>query len=135
MNASILAIASLIVSIVGLLLQYFLVIAALRERVMALETKVEVFWNALSQQVPKMLHLDSTPSRDELLEKLTTGLLEKGEALELKRMLEEDPPPAGSDRMLPYIFTMALVDYEIRKEELENSSRGWDKVKALFRKE
>lgn len=60
------------------------------ERLVKLETKMEVFWGAIEENVPKMLHSPHTPLIDGLLDKVRDRTITRDEAVTLKELLEKD---------------------------------------------
>ena len=93
---------SIVIMVGGVLWGYFKAIADLKsklaavekqilERVVKLETKMELFWTTVEECVPKMLHSPHAPMMDELLEKVEKRKpLTLDEAIELKQMLETE---------------------------------------------
>jgi hypothetical protein len=62
---------------------------SISNRITALETKIEIFWRALSEKAASVLHSPHTPKLDMLLERYNNSLLTNEELKELITMLNE----------------------------------------------
>lgn len=100
------------ISVSGLLLQYFKVVGdmksqffALDSRVAKLETKTELFWNAVGAGVTSMLKHPHEGELDGLLDKFRDNSLNLGEARMLKSMLMKQ----ASDRSAEYIAVILVL--------------------------
>lgn len=82
------AIASAIISMGGLVLQYFLVVAKMQSRIMSLEVKIGPFWSLVEKNLPQLLMQPTHFQKDALLLKMVAGHLNLCEAKELMTILE-----------------------------------------------
>ena len=82
-----LPIIAIIVSIAGLLFQYFGMIAGIKERLAKIETKVELFWKVVEENIPKLLMRNSTPETDKLVAELTNPEMPETHLSKLKVLL------------------------------------------------
>lgn len=87
---NLLALGAMGISIVGLLFQHFGVIGALKERLTALETKVELFWGIVEREMVNILHSPHAPERDWYLDRIKAGTITEEEAGVLLHILRQD---------------------------------------------
>lgn len=108
---SILAIVTLIISVLGLVWTYFGAILDIKERLIALETKIELFWKPLQDFLTVSLHHPTTPSIDEKLERFDNLNLE--ELYRLRAEIMEDSTLEENKigiRALYYTLLLARID-------------------------
>lgn len=82
---------SLFLTLVGLLIIWVQGIVKTRERIVALETKIEIFWKNVAFDNAKILHTPHPKNarRDELLEKFVEEKFTKNELKELVIILQK----------------------------------------------
>ena len=81
---------SIIISIAGFLVMFFVFIARLDRRLSNLEIKMEPFWKLVERSLPKLLMQPTHLHKDDLLQKMECKSLSYYEAVELKCILEEE---------------------------------------------
>lgn len=90
----ILAIAALIISVVGMLvgwaLIYFGSIVKTSNRLTKLETDNDTFWKVIGPHMASIIHSPEHKDRDELVDKLVYGTLQPDEAERLACLLEQN---------------------------------------------
>lgn len=95
------------------------------ERITVLETKVEVFWKFLEENIAKILHSPHTPEIDALLDKLIDGKdIQKEEMIKLKNLLEDDlAKNIGQKRdAVAMAILIARLEQRLAVEELNEHS-------------
>jgi hypothetical protein len=112
-----LSITAICISVIGLLIEHFVMIAGMQERIKGLEVKIEPFWNYIDQQLPKLFHSPELQhkEKDVLLEKMVDRQLTKEDAERLKEILKcevlEDPTKTHKvEFLLPTILILARLD-------------------------
>ena len=70
MTPEAIALIAISVSLASFLFQQFGVIAQVKQRLAALETKMELFWKAAEQQMVKLLHSPVHAEKDSLLHRV-----------------------------------------------------------------
>jgi len=106
-----LPVASLIVAILSLLWMYFGAILNIKERIVALETKMELFWKPLQNFLTTAIHHPTTQSIDEKLERFDVLNLE--ELYELKAEIKTEAKiveDKSSVKALYYTLLLARID-------------------------
>src|SRR5690242_4138807 len=94
-SSIIIGIAGLLLTIFGFVVMWFQGIIKTRERIITLETKIEIFWRSVAFDAAKILHTPHliNKKRDELLEKFVEGKIIREELKELililKQIIEE----------------------------------------------
>lgn len=118
-----LPIAAIVISIGGILFQYFGVIVGIQERIARLETKTELFWKCVEGNVLNILKsYPSNIGKDVLIDKMIHSELTLGEAQTLRMILKEEIKGTAN---LDWAYTLALgrleqVIFELmRKKVLE----------------
>jgi hypothetical protein len=115
------SIIAVVLTLVGFLIQHFAVLGGMKERIAALETKMEIFWQAVGANVAQMLKSYPTNIRkDILLEKLSTKEITLDESYELKTILKGEMQLADRER-IGYVLLIAGIDVVIY--ELKQSKR------------
>lgn len=113
MASTYLSICAIFLTVVGLLIQHFCVLSAIKERLVRLETKMELFWGTIETNVSKMLKTYPTNIRkDILLDKFANKELVRDEAFELRTILIGELEATGMKRQetLAYILVIARID-------------------------
>jgi hypothetical protein len=107
-----LPVAAIIVSICGLLFQYFGVITRILERLTRIETKTDLFWKCVESGVVTMLKTyPSKVAKDVLLDKMVHNELALQEAQELRTILcEEMKPKENGAERLAYVLALARLE-------------------------
>lgn len=88
------------------------------DRLKAVETKIEPFWNLIGDKMSKILHSPHTPVLDRLLEKYDARTITVDETRRLAEMLidiEQDRDESKADRLAACLFLMSM---EIRHGRL-----------------
>ena len=88
------------------------------ERMKAVETKVELFWNVVTDGVKGMLKHPDAVQKDFLLEKLPH--LDKKEAIELRAILKNEFYHAN-DKEIKLAYILVLARIEIILHDLEET--------------
>lgn len=100
----------------------------LLERVKALETKVDVFWKAVSIDAAMLLHSPhpDLARRDMLLEKFTFDSLSPEEVQELHNMLNEllEDRSAGKDLRMAASIVLRRLSVEYKLEDIPTPDTG-----------
>lgn len=63
------SVTSIMLTVIGLLFQYFKVILGLKERMATLETKINLFWSIVEREIPRLLKDPTGLTKDGLLDK------------------------------------------------------------------
>ena len=112
---------SVFVSVGGFLWAYFIGLVQLRERLTAVETKIEVFWGVVTDNIKGLLKHPTELRKDELLDKLPK--LNEFEAVELKEILKEDLHRAN-DKTDKLIYALVLARTEIIIHDLKQKGKN-----------
>ena len=119
-----LALIGVSLSTVGLLVEHFHFQAKLQERIMALETKMDLFWGALEKELPPLLLKGNPIAKDSelyhLLEQFNNGTIKQHQCGRLVRLLEEEA--ALSDHTPGEILAMVLLRGAIRAKATEEKT-------------
>ena len=110
---TILALIAIGVSATGLLAQHFVSIAKLKERLVRIETKVDVFWKAVEGRLVDMLHSPHSPEVDVLLDKMKQGGLSLDEAIHLRNQLDMQYTNANPHRNIALILVLGRLEQVI----------------------
>ncbi len=135
------SVAALIVSVVGVLWQYFGVILRLKdevhqiqdtlksdvgkvkERLIRLETKTDLFWKTVEENVPRLLMHPHTARRDELLLRMSDGQLNASEIAELLHDLESSVSQEPRDLQLATILLIVRLKHRLADHETEAAQK------------
>lgn len=112
MELELIPILSIIFTVVAIAWEHFQVIGALKERLTRLETKMEPFWRIIEERLPKLLLSPKNLRKDALLEKMSKRELSKGEAVELKNILEKEFDSMASENFKVLTYTLVLARLE-----------------------
>lgn len=118
-----LAVTAIVVTIVGLLVQYFGVIAGMKERLSSLETKVDLFWKVVEDKVTQILKSPNYFDKDLLLDKMRDRSLSLKEAEALRTIMNEEISLNHSKHLLGSILIIARLEgiiAEARKKQEKN---------------
>jgi hypothetical protein len=85
-----LPVLAIIISVIGLLYQHFALIGGIKERLVRVETRVELFWNAIEGRVIEMLKSPTHLEKDELLDQLLHKEIRLPGAQRLRTILLEE---------------------------------------------
>lgn len=87
----------------------------MKERIKAVEVKIEPFWHLVETQLPKLLHQDTALRKDGLLDKMASGKLTYEEAAELDGILENELKGSTMpDRTVVYVLVLGRLKQIIR---------------------
>jgi len=103
-------IVPILVIIIGYLVIYFGMISKIKERLTALETKIEPFWEMVQKELPKILHSPHTPELDVLLEKMANGNINKIEAEDLKIRLRSEIGDVDAGKKLATVLLLTRLE-------------------------
>lgn len=83
----------------------------LAERLARIETKLDLFWKVVEQNIPRLLKRPTHKRMDDLLDKMSMGGLngDHSEAKELILLLEEDLKQQDSTRVLATTLILARL--------------------------
>jgi len=81
----------------------------LEGRLVKLETKIDLFWTAVEQNIPRLLKQPIHKRKDDLLDKLTSGKLSKDEAEELIGELDKDKSTVDPGMVLAVTLVLARL--------------------------
>lgn len=118
----ILPLIAVLVSLAGILGKYYKSISSMKERLTRLETKMELFWKIVENNVGRLLKSPRQPRKDELLDKLSGNSLNREEAAELKEILEREFAKKGKRSQLSLAYILALGRLEQVLFDLGGSS-------------
>jgi len=113
----ILPILAIIISIGGFMLQHFVVLSKIMERLSAVETKTGLFWVFVEKELPNILHSPHTPDIDALLEKMVNGKLTVCNARELKEKLKEEMLVPDTGKKIAVALLITRLDQIITEDE------------------
>ena len=122
----IIAIATIISSLVGgaihyerkinqVYRHYDATLQTITDRLTALETKIDPFWDLIRVNLPKLFK--TNPPNATLIRKLSKGIATHDELLQLQRELRTGLNKTNAK--LVYLFTLTLVEIELKKNELD----------------
>ncbi len=91
MSEQTLSIIAIVISIIGGTFVYVEGVIRVRERIVAVETKVSLFWDTIAKDAAKILHTPHPMNfrRDQLLEKFVDGTINREELKELIEVLQK----------------------------------------------
>ena len=118
-----LPVVSIIIAISGFLYQQFGIISGIKERLTSLETKMDLFWKGIEQNVIGMLkNYPTNINKDVLIDKMARGELSQEEAERLRTMLvsEVANEKGGDGKKIAYILAIGRLEqiiFEIRKNK------------------
>ena len=124
------AIAALILTIAGFMINYFAVIAGMKERLATLETKMELFWRAIENNVIHLLKSYPTHIRkDILLDKLSCRALNLEEAYELRTILREEMKGLlNNTNTIAYVLMIARLEQRIYEMGNKKKESLWKRL-------
>lgn len=119
-----LSILSIISVVVGFVVQYYVVINKLQERLKEVEVKSDLFWKIVEKEIPRLLHSPHTPKLDLLLEKMENNKLDLCEAKELVQHLKEERDEMNPDfgKKLAIILLLARLDQKFGDKNIYANS-------------
>lgn len=89
-------------------------------RVIAIETKIEIFWRGVSFSSAQALHSPHTPALDALIEKFQRDQIDDAELVEFKGILreiaEDEGETAFKRKSALEVLTLIKIRYEIKSE-------------------
>ena len=112
-------VAPVAISVLGLLWTYFGAILNVKERLVTLETKMELFWKPLQAFLTEAIHHPTTPSIDAKLERFDD--LSMSELYELKAEIKEDAAKLEEKtgvKALYYTLLLSRIDLRIHDKEV-----------------
>lgn len=107
-------------TVLGLLSQHFLVLSKMKERLSALETKIELFWKVVEKKMVDSLKQPTHQRKDSLIDKLKGGGLVLEEAVELRDILDGESECHNGCPNVAYILVLARLEaliYDLRKRK------------------
>lgn len=119
-----LGVVSILIAISGFIFQQFGVISGVKERLTALETKMDIFWKAIEGKVVEMLK--SYPSyieKDTLLDKMAKMELNVEEAEKLRTILACEFTAEKQDNGKKIAYTLTLARLEQIIVDIKNSNK------------
>ena len=120
-----LSIGAICLTVVGLLFQHFAVLAGIKERITALETKMDLFWKAIESNVVQMLKTYPTNIRkDILLDKLSSAELNLDETYELRTIITGEMQTSKNER-IAYVLLLASIEQRIYDYKTNNKKSLW----------
>src|SRR6266566_3176570 len=81
----------------------------LEGRLVRLETKIDLFWMAVEQNIPRLLKQPTHLLRDRLLDKMSKGNLSREEAKELMEDLKNDTEASDGTKVLALTLVLARL--------------------------
>ena len=131
MNSEYLSIISIFLTTLGFLFLWFGIISGMKERISRLETKMELFWKAIENNVSALLKTFPTNiNKDVLLDKLSNGELSMEEAQTLRTILIGEMEKF-KNKKIAYILMLARIEqliYEFKKPK----KHLWKYLKSLI---
>jgi hypothetical protein len=113
-----LPLASIVISVLGLLITYFGFVLKVSERITKVETKVELFWKVVETNVGQLLKSPTHVEKDMLLDKLAHRELNIKEAEQLRGILTDEMQLKGRDNgIIAYALIIGRLEqilYELR---------------------
>lgn len=122
-----LPILAIIVSIVGLLFQYFGMHLSLVQRVQSLETKTELFWKIVESRMPRLIADSPNPPvtrKNELLHKMEDHTLTVDEIKELICILHTDDMNDG-DKVVARAMVTARLEMLLHDLTQQKGRKRW----------
>ncbi len=115
MHTNFIAIVALVVSVLGLLFQHLGVITDIKERLTRLETKTELFWKCIEENMVKLLKSYPTnPRKDILLDKMLHNELNLESAQELRTVLKGEMDielaESNNSNALTYVLVISRLE-------------------------
>lgn len=105
-----LPIVAICLSVIGLIYQQVAIIGALRDRVMSLETKMDLFWKVIEQNVTRIIKdYPTNLKKDVLLDKMAKRELSLDEAYLLRTILHGEID-AGERETLAHILVLGRIE-------------------------
>jgi ribosome biogenesis SPOUT family RNA methylase Rps3 len=130
MNPTYLSIFAICLTIIGLLFQHFAVLSGIKERITALETKMELFWKAIETNVSQLLKSYPTNiDKDILLDKLSNRELTLEDAQALRTVLIGEMECTKTNNKLAYILIIARVEQTIKELLNPEKKSIWKKFR------
>jgi hypothetical protein len=91
-------------------------LANITSRIIAIETKIEIFWKGVSYSAAQALHSPHTPALDELIEKFQRDQIDDAELSEFKKKLSEIENDEGETpfrrKAASEVLTLIRIRYE-----------------------
>ena len=126
-----LPIIAICVSIIGLLYQQFGVLENIKERLSALETKMDLFWKAIEGNVAHMLKTFPTNiNKDILLDEFSKGELTLEEAQKLRTILMgemEISDKSAIGNKLAYVLVIGRLEQVIHDLRNNHKKTIWQR--------
>ncbi len=131
MNGIYLSIGAMILTVIGFLFQQFSVLAGVKERLTALETKMDLFWKAIEGNVIKLLKTYPTEiDKDVLLDKFSRRELSKEEAYQLRTILIGEMETTKTNNTLAYVLLIGRLE-QILHENKNNCKTLWNRLFSI----
>lgn len=99
-------------------------IEGLKGRIVAMETKIEIFWKGVSYSSAGALHSPHTPELDALIEQFQDGSIDDGGLARFKVMLEDLTEDEGETKFRRKLARDVLTLIHIRYEVAEPAGRA-----------
>jgi len=115
------AIAAVIISVLGFITTYFGFIIRITERLAKIETKTNLFWGMVEEKVAGSLKQPTHKVKDDLLDKLTVKNINSEEIDELLDILRDE---CTLDERKNLLLNYHLVISHLEVIKHENSSKG-----------
>ena len=129
MESIYLSITAISLTVIGLLFQHFAVLSKIKERLTALETKMDLFWKAIEGNIVKMLKTFPTNiNKDILLDKLSQKELDIMEAEKLRTILIGEMETTKTNNKLAYVLVIARLEqllWDIRNNNKNHKKSLW----------
>jgi hypothetical protein len=127
----------ILISILGLIWTYFGAIIIVKERLVRLETKADLFWKPLQDYLVQALHHPNTPSLDRKLENFDN--LNVPELIEMKIELRNKVEELKSEKkdnpnILFYVLMLSRVEQVVVEKQMEACRPFASVVTKIFRK-
>lgn len=108
-----LAVLTLVINVTSWAWTYYKEIAGLKERTSIIETKMELFWDVVESEIPRLLKsnpITQIPTRkDVLLDKMSQGQLSGDEVTELETTISEDMKRGDYNRTITVVQLLILT--------------------------
>ena len=128
MDSQSLSIFAIVLSVCGLAFQQFGVLSKMKERITSLETKIDLFWKAIENNVVTLLKTYPTNiTKDVLLDKLTNDELTLEDAQLLRTILLGEMATAA-EKKLAYVLIVARLEQKIFDLKNNNKKSLWTRL-------
>ncbi len=109
-------VVAIVISAAGFGLNYLMFVVKQNERIARVEVKGELFWKLVEQNISELVKSPTHIYKDNLLDKIKDGSINKDEAAELHDILKDELEyiDKKDPRVIGYILVMSRLDFMLR---------------------